>query len=126
MVIIIVEDAVVAERPPNMRKRSSTFRHRGFAYLVDRSLTVRYVSSGGNIARYAGGGDGDGDRGSDALFSSGGGNGEDAGDGDSNGEDAGDGDGDGEHAGEHIGEDADGHTNVDEDGHIKDRFCLCF
>ena len=41
MVVVMVEDAVVAERPPNMRIRSSTFRYGGFANLVDRSATVR-------------------------------------------------------------------------------------
>ena len=44
IVMVIVEDlvlAVVAERPPNMRKRSSTFRYGGAAYLADRSAMVR-------------------------------------------------------------------------------------
>ena len=56
----VVEDLAVAERPPNMRNRSSTFRYRGVAYLADRSATVRYVlyvGSGGDIARYLGGGE---------------------------------------------------------------------
>ena len=51
MVIVMVEDAVVAERPPNMRNRSSTFRHGGFAYLADRSAMVRYAGGGGEVAR---------------------------------------------------------------------------
>ena len=49
---------MVAEGPPNMRKRSSTFRYGGAAYLAYRSLTVRYVlyvGGGGDIARYLGG-----------------------------------------------------------------------
>ena len=48
---------MVVERPPNMRKRSSTFRYGGFANLADRSSMVRYVGGGGDIARYAGGGE---------------------------------------------------------------------
>ena len=51
---------MVAEDPPNMRKRSSTFRYGGVAYLADRSATVRYVlyvGGGGDIARYLGGGE---------------------------------------------------------------------
>ena len=71
-----VEDR--AERRPNMRNKSSIFRYRG-AYLAYRSATVRqfpYVGGGGDNNRYVGGG---GDGGSDALFSSGGGDGEDAG-----------------------------------------------
>ena len=39
--MVMVEDLVVAEDPPNMRKRSSTFRYGGFAYLADRSAMVR-------------------------------------------------------------------------------------
>ena len=46
----MVEDVVVAERPPNMRKRSSTFRYGGFAYLADRSARVRYGGGGREIA----------------------------------------------------------------------------
>ena len=60
MPVMVMED-LVAEDPPNMRNRSSIFRHGGFAYLADRSATVRYVGGGGDIARYAGGGDGAGD-----------------------------------------------------------------
>ena len=44
MMVMVVEDlvvAVVAEGPPNMRYRSSTFRHVGAAYLADRSAMVR-------------------------------------------------------------------------------------
>ena len=37
----MVEDLVVAEDPPNMRNRSSTFRHGVPAYLADRSAMVR-------------------------------------------------------------------------------------
>ena len=48
---------MVAEDPPNMRNRSSTFRHGGLAYLADRSAMVRYAGGGGEVARYAGGGD---------------------------------------------------------------------
>ena len=51
MVIVMVEDLVVAEDPPNMRNRSSTFRYGGFAYLADRSAMVRYAGGGGEIAR---------------------------------------------------------------------------
>ena len=54
---LVAEDLVVAEDPPNMRNRSSIFRHGGLAYLADRSAMVRYVGGGGEIARYAGGGD---------------------------------------------------------------------
>ena len=67
----IAEDR--AERRPNMRNKSSTFRYWG-AYLAYRSSTVRkflttlYVGGGGDNIRYVGGGDG----GSNALFSSGG------------------------------------------------------
>ena len=42
--VIVMEDlgvAVVAEDPPNMRNRSSTFRYGGAAYLADRSAMVR-------------------------------------------------------------------------------------
>ena len=56
--MVMVEDLGVAEDPPNMRNRSSTFRYVGLAYLADRSAMVRYVGGGGEIARYAGGGDG--------------------------------------------------------------------
>ena len=42
MVMVMVEDLVVVEGPPNMRKRSSIFKYRGLgAYLVYRSSTVR-------------------------------------------------------------------------------------
>ena len=47
MMVMVVEDlvvavvAVVAEGPPNMRKRSSTFRCGGAAYLAYRSSMVR-------------------------------------------------------------------------------------
>ena len=61
IVIVMVEGAVVAERPPNMRNRSSIFRHGGFAYLADKSAMVRYVGGGGEIAWYLGGGEGTGD-----------------------------------------------------------------
>ena len=62
MVMVMVEDLIIAERPPNMRNRSSTFRYRGVGpYLADRSAMVRYIDGGGEIARYAGGGDGAGD-----------------------------------------------------------------
>ena len=108
MVMVIVEDAVVAERPPNMRKRSSTFRHGGFAYLADRSATVIYVlhvGGGGEIAWSLGGGEGAGD-----------GAGEDI----------------GEHADEHAVEDGD--EDLDEEsvedrgeGAVdKDRLSICF
>ena len=59
--VIVMEDLVIAEDPPNMRNRSSTFRYVGLAYLADRSATVRYVGGGGDIARYLGGGEGAGD-----------------------------------------------------------------
>ena len=36
-----VVGVVVAERRPNMRNRSSIFGHGGFAYLANRSATVR-------------------------------------------------------------------------------------
>ena len=39
--VMVMEDLVVAEDPPNMRNRSSTFRYGGFAYLADRSAMVR-------------------------------------------------------------------------------------
>ena len=71
-----VEDR--AERRPNMRNKSSTFRYWG-AYLAYRSSTVRkflttlYVGGRGDNIRYVGGGDSGSDGGSDALFSSGGG-----------------------------------------------------
>lgn len=76
-VVGMVEDR--AERRPNMRNKSSTFRYWG-AYLIYRSLTVRkflttlYIGGGGDNIRYVGGGDSSSDGGSDALFSSGGGN----------------------------------------------------
>ena len=108
--IVTVMEDFVAEDPPNMRNRSSTFRYGGFAYLADRSATVRYIGGGGDIARYAGGGDGI--RGVD---------------------------GGGEHAGEYVGEDKDedrgedldkgkdedldGHAGEDKDG---EDLCLCF
>ncbi len=41
MMMVMVEDLVVAERPPNMRKRSSIFRYGGAVYLADRSAMVR-------------------------------------------------------------------------------------
>ena len=59
--VMVMEDLGVAEDPPNMRNRSSTFRYGGFAYLADRSATVIYVGGEGDIARYTGGGDGVGD-----------------------------------------------------------------
>ena len=46
----VMEDLVIAEDPPNMRNRSSTFRYGGFVYLADRSAMVRYVGGGGEIA----------------------------------------------------------------------------
>ena len=52
---------MVAEDPPNMRNRSSTFRYGGLAYLADRSAMVRYAGGGGEIASYLGGGEGVGD-----------------------------------------------------------------
>ena len=70
------EDLVVAEHHPDMRNESSIFRYGG-AYLAYRSLTVRHllvtlsVGGGGDNIRYVGGGDGNGDDGSDARFSSG-------------------------------------------------------
>ena len=57
MVIVIVEDLEVAEGPLNMRNRSSTFRHGGFAYLADSSAMVREGGGEGEIAQYTGGGD---------------------------------------------------------------------
>ena len=52
MVIVMVEDIGVAEDPPNIRNRSSTFRYGGVGpYLADRSATVRYAGGGGDIAR---------------------------------------------------------------------------
>ena len=39
--VMVMEDLVVVEDPPNMRNRSSTFRYVGFAYLADRSAIVR-------------------------------------------------------------------------------------
>ena len=106
--VMVMEDLGVAEDPPNMRYRSSTFRHGGFAYLADRSAMVRYVGGGGEIARYAGGGDG--------IRGVGG----------------------GEHAGEHVGEDADGHVgehggedlgeglDEDRDEEAGEDLCVCF
>ena len=38
---VVAEDLVVAEDPPNMRNRSSTFRYGVLAYLADRSAMVR-------------------------------------------------------------------------------------
>ena len=38
--VMVMED-LVAEGPPNMRNRSSTFRYGGFEYLADRSAMVR-------------------------------------------------------------------------------------
>ena len=104
IVMVMVEDLVVVEGPPNMRNRSSTLRHGGFAYLADRSAIVRYVGGGGEIARYAGGGDGAGD-----------GAGEYVGkhvDG---------------HVGEHGGEDLDKDLGEDlDEGDGEDLLCLCF
>ena len=115
MVMIIMEDlvvavvVVVAERPPNMRYRSSTFRHVGAAYLADRSSTVRYVGGGGEIVRYFGGGDGAGD-GANEDF--------------------------GEHVGEHAGEDrgehgstvlfSSGSGDIGGDGEDEHRLCICW
>ena len=79
-VMVMVEDAVVAEGPPNTRKRSSTFRYGDFVNLASRFTTVSYAGGGEcKIAWYTGGGDRI--RGVD--------------------------DGDGEYAGEHVGEDED-------------------
>ena len=100
--VMVMED-LVAEGPPNMRNRSSTFRYGGFAYLADRSAMVRYVGGGGDIARYAGGGDGAGD-----------GAGEDVGmyvDG---------------HVGEHGGEDLGEGLDEDCDEEAGEDLCVCF
>ena len=56
--MVMVEDLVVAEGPPNMRNRSSTFRYRGLVYLADRSTMIRYAGGRDEIARYTGGGNG--------------------------------------------------------------------
>ncbi len=41
ILIVMVEALVVAERPLNMRNRSSTLRYGVDIYLADRSATVR-------------------------------------------------------------------------------------
>ena len=66
-----VEDR--AERCPNMRNKSSTFRYWG-AYLAYRSSTVRkflttlYIGGGGDNIRYLGGGVAGGVAGVDSRF----------------------------------------------------------
>lgn len=76
-VVGMVEDR--AERRPNMRNKSSTFRYWG-VYLTYRSLTVRkflttlYIGGGGDNIRYVGGGNSGSDGSSNTLFSSGGSN----------------------------------------------------
>ena len=126
--VMVMEDlvvAVVAEGPPNMRKRSSTFRYGGAAYLADRSTMVRqvlYAGGEGEIARQVGSGDGDGDGdvGGDTLFSSG-----RAAGGGIRG--AMGGDGAGEHASEDLGEDAgkDADEDADEDVDEDRLVCIC-
>lgn len=70
------EDLIAAERRSNKRNTSLIFRYR-IVYLIYRSSTVRkflttlYVRGGGGFVQYFGGGDGECDGGSNALFSSG-------------------------------------------------------
>ena len=40
-IVMVTEDLVVAEDPPNMRNRLSTFRYGSLVYLADRSVMVR-------------------------------------------------------------------------------------
>ncbi len=118
--------AAVAERRPNMRNKSSIFRYWG-TYLAYRSATVRqipYVGGGGEIVRYFGGDEGDGDAWGvesnlasnlDRIRGVGGGEGEDF----------------GKHVGEHANEDKDGHVDEDLDEDLDEDFdedclCICF